>query len=148
MNLIPQDIYNQFLENMPIVCIDILIWHNCNYLLVRRKNEPAKSQLWFPGGRLFKGETLEQAALRIAKSEVGLDCSIRKNLGVYETIFPSGPNNIPVHSINVCYLLHASSSRVWLDGNHSEHIWVPQDRCPPELDSRLKQFVEMVFGDY
>jgi colanic acid biosynthesis protein WcaH len=148
MSFIPQDLYNQFLENMPIVCTDLLIWNEGKYLLVRRKNEPAKDMVWFPGGRILKGELSEKAALRIARSEVGLECTVRKNLGTYETIFKSGPFGISVHSINLCYLLHASSSIVHLDNDHSEYFWVAQDRCPPELDPRLKNFVEAVFGDY
>lgn len=144
---IEQDLYDKILENMPIVCVDLLIFCQGQYLLVRRKNEPMKNQLWFPGGRLFKNEKSEHAALRIAKSEVGLDCSIRKFLGVYETEFDSGPNNIPVHSVNLTYLLRASSNKIKLDEHHSEYYWISNSTNPIELDYRLREFVDAVFGN-
>lgn len=147
-NFIHQDLYDKFLINMPIICTDLLIFYKDNYLLIRRKDEPARGQLWFPGSRIRKGELGEQAAIRIAKEEVGLNCTVRKSLGFYETIFDTGPNNIPVHSVNLCYLLHASDNKVRLDSTSSEYIWVPTTRCPTELDQRLKNFVEEVFGEY
>jgi ADP-ribose pyrophosphatase YjhB (NUDIX family) len=36
-------------------------------LLLRTKNEPAKGEWWFPGGRIKKGESLEQASHREVK---------------------------------------------------------------------------------
>lgn len=147
--LIEQNLYNDILRNMPIVCVDLLIFcpTNCQYLLVRRKDEPLKDQLYFPGGRLFKNEKSEEAAIRIAKSEVGLNCSIRKFLGVYETIFQNGPYNIPVHSVNLTYYLHTSTNKVKLDDHHSEFQWVNASRIPPELDHNLRDFIYNVFGE-
>ncbi len=145
--LIEQKLFDQILINMPITCLDLLIYNQGRYLLVRRKNEPVKNQLWFPGGRLFKNEKLEAAAIRIAKNEVGLDCVVKNFLGVYETIFDTGPNNIPVHTINITYFLHAHDNIVKLDENHSEYTWANISRIPDELDVRLKDFVEMVFGN-
>lgn len=146
-DFIPQSLYNEILRNVPIICVDLIIFLHGNYLLTRRNNEPAKGQLWVPGGRLRKNEKSEDAALRIAKTEVGLDCVIRKNLGVYETIFSTGPENIPVHTVNLCYFLHAKNNNVKLDKTSSEHLWVSSDRIPHDLDYRLKDFIETVFSD-
>ena len=33
-------------------------------LLLLRDNEPEKDNWWFPGGRVIKGETLENAVIR------------------------------------------------------------------------------------
>ncbi len=133
------------LRNMPIVCCDILIYNSGNYLLIRRKQEPCKDQLYFPGGRIKKGESPEEACVRIAKEEVGLDCVVRKFLGVYNTIFSTGPNNIPVHTVNLTYFLHSHSDKVLLDNTSSEYLWVNQSRSPNELDDKLKEFIEQVF---
>jgi GDP-mannose mannosyl hydrolase len=146
-NFIPQALYNEILRNVPIICVDLIIFLQGSYLLVRRNNEPAKNSLWFPGGRLRKNEKSEDAAIRISKDEVGLDCIVRKNLGVYETIFQTGPHDIPTHSVNFCYFLHAKNNNVKLDITSSEYMWIPQSRTPHDLDSRLKDFIEMVFGD-
>ncbi len=148
-NKIPQPLYDEIIKNLPIVCVDVLIWHLDSYLLVRRKNEPALGQLWFPGGRVQLNEYGENTALRVAKEEVGLDCKVRKSLGVYETIFNQGPiEGFGIHTVNLCYLLHATSNKVKLDDQSSEFLWIPTSRCPAELDNRLKNFIEEVFGQY
>jgi colanic acid biosynthesis protein WcaH len=147
IKLIPQALYNEILRNLPIVCVDIFIYFEGKYLLVRRKNEPCKGNLWFAGGRLHKHEKLEDAAVRIAKNEVGLDCEVRRFMGVHETDFPTGPNNIPVHTINLTYFLVAKNDKVKLDHDHSEYMWVSQSNTPQELDAKLKEFVELVFTD-
>lgn len=146
-NFIEQELYNKILENIPIVCCDLLIYNSGSYLLVRRNQEPCKGQLYFPGGRLFKHETLEQACIRIAKNECGLDCVVRKFLGVYETDFATGPNNIPVHTINLTYFLHAKNSNVTIDPTSSEYMWVSQNHIPQELSLKLKEFIEETLGN-
>lgn len=146
---IPQGLYDEIIKNVPIVCVDILIWYQDHYLLVKRNREPAKGQYWFPGGRIHKGELAYSAALRIAMEEVGLDCSVRKSLGFYETIFDkSTVENHGIHSVNLCYLLHSSTNKVKLDSTSDEYQWVPTTRSPLNLDPRLKNFIDEVFGEY
>lgn len=145
---IEQELYNQILLNMPIICCDLLIFLRGQYLLIRRNQEPCKDQLYFPGGRLLKNETLENACIRIAREETGLECSVRKFLGVYETDFKTGPNGIPVHTINMTYFLHALSSDVRLDSTSSAYYWISQNNSPYDLDPKLVEFVEQVFVDH
>lgn len=143
---IERTLYHDFLRNMPLICCDLLIWSKGKYLLMRRNNEPAKGSLWFPGGRMRKGETPEETCIRVASEEAGLnDCVVRKFLGVYNTIFPSGPEKIPVHSVNLTYFVHSHSDIVTLDSQHSEYMWIPQGNCPHDLDPKLTDFVQQVF---
>lgn len=69
--------WNESLERMPVPCIDLGMrfrWaFDDTYLFIRRSVEPYKGRWGFPGGRILKGETLEEARLRIAMREVGLD---------------------------------------------------------------------------
>ena len=65
-NNIPQNIYNTIITNMPIACVDVVIFHNNSVLMVKRKDEPAKGEWWIPGGRVVKGEMLKETAYRKA----------------------------------------------------------------------------------
>lgn len=88
MKQIPRSLYKQIVEVMPILCVDLVIVHEGKYLLVKRKNEPAKGLWWPPGGRVWKGETIEQAARRKAKEEIGVGVRLVAPLGYYEGSWP------------------------------------------------------------
>ena len=114
---IPWELYRQILETMPIPCVDIAIVANGTVLLVQRTDAPAKGQWWLPGGRVLKGEMMKDAAIRKAREEVGIECHVTSIIHTAETIFPDGPDGIPVHSINCCFFLYPVSAdfRISLD---------------------------------
>jgi colanic acid biosynthesis protein WcaH len=124
MNFIPQKIYNFILRNMPIACVDICIINHNGVLLVKRNTEPLKNGWCMPGGRLFKGEKLVECAKRKCLEEVGLNCTIGPIVHTDETVFETGPYNIPTHSVNVCFLAIPSSTTVKLDKYSDEYRWV------------------------
>jgi len=123
---IPNSLYAQILENMPIACVDIAIAAQGAVLLVRRKDPPARRQWWVPGGRVLKGETMRETAIRKAREEVGIDCHAGRIVHTAETIFPDGPEGIPVHSINSCFFMCPVDKdfSIRLDDHHSDHEWV------------------------
>jgi len=124
MSHINQKTYNTILENMPILCVDgVIVNSNNEVLLLRRKNEPALNQWWFPGGRVLKNEKLESSILRKIKEETNLSVSVQKIIGITETIFDTGPFNIPVHTINITYLLKPTTNSIKIDKDHSDFIW-------------------------
>jgi colanic acid biosynthesis protein WcaH len=121
--------YLRIVEVIPIVCVDLLIINDNKCLLLKRENEPAKGQYWFPGGRIRKNETIEQAALRIAKEETNLNCHFVEKLCVEETIFEKAGNlNSNVHTVNICCKLTIASMTDILktDQFHSEFKWISQ----------------------
>lgn len=123
---IPQDLYNQIMENVPIPCVDIAIVQDGAVLLVKRDDAPAKGQWWVPGGRVLKGEMMTDTARRKAREEVGIECHIGPIVHTAETIFPDGPNGIPIHSINSCFFLYPKEKQAQpkLDEHHEEWKWV------------------------
>ena len=134
---IPDRLYRQILENMPIVCVDVVVRDaHSRVLLVHRDTEPAKDTWWLPGGRLLKHETLADCARRKIREEVGLDVRVLKKLGVYETTFPRGPYpdlETGIHSVNVGFLTEptGASAEVVLDETSAAHRWI--DRPEPDL---------------
>lgn len=133
---IPAEIYRQFLESMPIACVDVAIVHRGAVLLVKRKDAPARGQWWVPGGRVWKGEAMRETAARKAREEVGLECHIGPIIHTAETIFPDGPGGVAVHSINACFFLYPAAARVRispkLDAHHGGVKWVR--KIPAGLD--------------
>lgn len=125
MAIIPSDLYNQILTYLPIACVDIAIVSKGSILLVKRNDMPVKGEWWLPGGRVNKYETMRQTAKRKAIEEVGLHCHIGPIIHTAETIFQDGPNGIPVHSINSCFMLYPvdSISEVKIDEHHSDFDW-------------------------
>ena len=122
---IEQELYDKILELMPILCVDIVIEYQDKVLLVKRKNQPAKGQWWFPGGRVFKGETIEQAAVRNGIEEVGLGCDFKNILGIEETYFERTEDmNFDIHTINVTVELDlVKYKEPAIDKDHSEFMW-------------------------
>ncbi len=55
-------------------------------LLIKRKTVPFKGYWALPGGRVEKGETVEQTVVREVKEETGLDVEIVRKIGEYHEI--------------------------------------------------------------
>ena len=84
----------------PLLTVDALIIFEGKLVLIRRRNPPFKDSFALPGGFVEVGETVEEAVIREAKEETGLDIKIIKLLGVY-----SEPSRDPRgHTVSVCYL--------------------------------------------
>lgn len=90
MSFIEKDLYKKIIKNIPILCVDIVIKFDKKYLLVERKENPMKGKLWVPGGRVFIGETSEEAANRKLVEELGIDLDDELMfVGIYEDFFDS-----------------------------------------------------------
>jgi len=85
----------------PSVAVDILIKRKDNsFVMIKRKNPPYKNYWALPGGFVDCFETIENAAVREAKEETGLDIKLEKLIGVY-----SGPERDPRrHVVAILFL--------------------------------------------
>ena len=147
---IPQEEYDKILSMMPILCVDLMILFNGECLLLKRRNEPAKGQYWFPGGRIYKMETIKDAALRKAKEEVNLDCRFQEIVSIEESMFKQrGEMVTDVHTVNICCKLATDSiSEIALDRQHDGHVWITKNNLGTlDLHQCVIRPLEKVFGN-
>jgi len=136
--MIPEKLYKDILKNIPIACVDVCIVYNGCILLVKRNTPPAKDQYWIPGGRVQKDELLITCAHRKALEETGILCNVGPIIHTQETLFNDGPHDIPVHSINVCFLLYPIDAvNVKLDSYSSDYKWVNK------IENKLHHYVKI-----
>lgn len=86
---------------------------NNSLLLLKRKNQPAKEQWWFAGGRMHKGENFKETLHREVKEETGLQINTYNFIGVYSRIFPER------HDITIAYLCRCKEGIITLNNEHS-----------------------------
>jgi 8-oxo-dGTP diphosphatase len=99
----------------PLPAVDIIIeMEKQGIVLIERKNEPRGWAL--PGGFVDYGESLEQAAVREAREETGLDITL---LGQFHTY--SAPGRDPrQHTISTVFVARGSGSpRAASDAAHT-----------------------------
>lgn len=100
---IPYEMFSKIRKLVPLLTIDGVIFAEGKVLLVKRSIKPYMGYWCVPGGRVEFGETVEEAVLREAKEETGLDVEIGKMVGIY-----SDPKRDPRgHTITIAYLLKA-----------------------------------------
>jgi len=67
----------------PIPTVDTIIEKDSQVLLIKRKKDPFKEKMVFPGGFINEGERVEEAAVREVKEETSIDIELDHILGVY-----------------------------------------------------------------
>lgn len=121
-NHIPEDDWDTIVQSMPIPSVDLIAKNDDGFVLGRRTNRPAKG-LWFvPGGRIHKGEGMEDAVHRIAQQELGTDVTIEQKLGVYEHFYDNSDvgDEVPKHYIATGFVVTVPSQSFNLDDQHEE----------------------------
>ena len=135
---IPTPLYKKILAVMPVLTVDIVIAHEGKFLLLKRAIAPAKGQWWTPGGRVLKGEKLEEAARRKAKEETGISVKVVKLVGADGVLWKRGAQGVSSHTPSVIYLAHPTSKRVAVktNFNNQEGMWF--SRIPKGLHPFVK----------
>lgn len=148
---IPDDIYAQIVRLMPIPCVDLLVEDSAGrILLIRRVNDPASGQWWFPGGRVHYLETRAQAAKRKLKEECGLDAFQTKEIGTYDVILPISDDDSPSHGITTLYhIVINQGGYVTLDTQSLEFDWrTPEEWLNEKLHIFIRQFIPIITSQY
>ena len=130
--MIPRDEYVEIIKKIPILCVDLAIMNKYNkFLVVKRLNEPLAGEWWPPGGALWRGETIKQAAKRILKGEVGITKYEDPYFyGIYQEVFDKGACG-PIHTVSVMLKTFVDNPKIELDSQSSDWKWV--DKLPDKF---------------
>lgn len=111
---LPLEFYKVAVEALPLVCVDVVCKRlvDGKLLLFLRRDKPAANIWWWPGGRMFKGETFFDTAVRKVRDETGnLHATVNpiKILNVVNTMFPDSswdvgrqPGREGTQTVNIC----------------------------------------------
>jgi len=136
--IIPTELYKEIKKTLPIACVDLLVTYDKKFLLLKRNNAPAKDQWWFPGGRIFKSETIFQAAHRKGIEELGIKINPMKIVSVEESLFNLKNDVVDIHTINIIVKMEFLNfiSKIKIDKFHSDFKWFKN--IPPNLNNAVK----------
>lgn len=113
--------------------------------MVKRLEKPVKGKWWCPGGRIFFGETLIQAAKRKLKEELNIKSFQKiKFLGVKELFFKKGIYNRPVYSITNVFLVQLKEKdcqNIRVDKTSAGYKWFK--KIGKGFNPYLKQFLKL-----
>jgi colanic acid biosynthesis protein WcaH len=138
---VPDELYGEFLDAMPQVCVELVVETDAGVLLCKRETKPC---VWFwPGSRLYKGERLDEAAHRVAEAELGIDVQLRERLGVHSHFWDETETNEGVsrHTVNVVYrAVPDGEFEIELDEQHSEYRFLTEPE--PRLHEYVRKYLE------
>lgn len=141
---VPEDLFAEFTVRMPEVCVEVILEAHDGVLLAKRANEPAKGEWFWPGGRLYKGEELDDAARRIAREELGIEVKIEDRLGIYGHFWETsavaeGPSR---HTVNVVFRVAPAREdfEIELDEQHDAYRFLSE--LEPGLHEYVTRYIE------
>jgi len=141
---LPAEEYRRICRVMPIACVDLLVSNpGGQILLVRRANEPAAGQWWFPGGRVLYGERRRDAAMRKLREETGLTGGEPVELLTADVIF-AGEVEGARHGISTVFAIRLPAPQApQLDSQSTEARWAAREEW---LAQELHPFIAGVLA--
>lgn len=122
--------FSQVIENTPLVSIDLVIEDESGQVLLgERLNRPAQGFWFVPGGRILKGEKLEDAFGRLTQEELGYEFALSKAtlLGAYTHLYDDNVfgNEFTTHYVAIAYKLVVIRSELNLPMGvqHAHYRW-------------------------
>jgi len=101
--------------------VDGIIERDDKLLLARRKKDPFKGSLSFPGGKVDEGEKVEDALKRELKEETNFDIEPTDILGVY-----SDPSRDPRgHRVSITFIATIKSGEAKAADDAESIVWLP-----------------------
>lgn len=97
----------------PALTVDTIIVDEDRVVLIQRLNNPYRNYWAIPGGFVEYGECVEDAAVREAREETGLDVRLTGLVGVY-----SDPDRDPRgHTVSIVFLAEIIGGRLVSDSD-------------------------------
>lgn len=123
----------------PLPTVDLIIEYGGGIVLVKRRNPPYGWAL--PGGFVEYNETLEEAAIREAKEETGLDVDLIRQFHAY-----SDPKRDPrFHTITVVFIARGKGKLKAGDDAKEVKVFTRED-LPDEIAFDHREIIEDYFN--
>ena len=124
----------------PYLTVDVIIEIEGGIVLIKRKNPPPGWAI--PGGFVDYGESLEEAAVREAKEETGLDIELIRQFHTY-----SDPKRDPRHhTVSTIFIARASGTPRAADDAKEVGIFT-RDNLPEDIAFDHRQILEDYFNN-
>lgn len=123
---IQEALYNKIVNVLPIACVDLLVRDEREMILMLRRNdEPAKGEWWFPGGRIHYHESRKDAVARILERECSLKTELITEGKTFELIFDTESKlSHSSHGITTLYEIGVGKNNlVTVDNCSSDYAW-------------------------
>jgi ADP-ribose pyrophosphatase YjhB (NUDIX family) len=152
---LPDAMYGQVVRSVPLICVDLFVVdpETGTVYLGKRQREP-QSDWWIVGGRLFFGETFEQAAIRHGKRELGLDLTGNTftQLGAVKNyVWATSNLGGACHTPDLTLLVELTPEQVKAirhNDEYSETRWVSPVEILTAPDGQYHPAVVQMFEDY
>lgn len=132
-NFIEEPLYKTIIENIPILCVDIVVKYKDQFVLVKRNTEPMKDVFWPIGGRVYKNESAISAAKRKLLEEANIqNYNYLHSIGFYENVFL---NN--AFSLNTLYHTLSIVFECTIDDSDINNIKLDDTSSDWKLDNEL-----------
>ncbi|WP_282610250.1 NUDIX hydrolase [Pelagibius sp. Alg239-R121] len=122
----------------PIPAALAVVIRESHFLLVRRNNRPDKGLWGFPGGKIERGETVMEAAIRELREETGIEAEARDTLTSVDVIIRGKNGELQHHYVLVAVLCDYLGGEPLAADDVSEAEWfeyeeilaTPEDKSP------------------
>ncbi|MCI4666884.1 MAG: hypothetical protein MRZ79_01895 [Bacteroidia bacterium] len=146
--LMPRNTYVEAHQKLVIACHDIMVYLEDQqaWLLILRKNEPARDILWPLGGRILRGMNTIDSAIKKVKEESKLDITEIREVGYARTFFQTDPfgHGKGTDTLNVLLIARAKGE-VSLDELHEEPTFIKKEDYTPDFIKSLHPYVADFF---
>jgi 8-oxo-dGTP diphosphatase len=116
---------NREYPKRPLVGAGACILQQGKLLLIRRGAEPGRGRWSIPGGLVELGENVEDAMIREAKEEVGLDVTAVRLVDVFDSLTLDESGHIQYHFVVVNFLARIIGGKLQIGTDVVESRWVP-----------------------
>jgi ADP-ribose pyrophosphatase YjhB (NUDIX family) len=144
MKFAPRDIFETILEWSVIPTFDLIIEiQGEGYLLVKRSIEPYKNQWALPGLRMYKGESIDETIIRIAKQEAGIEINPKDKVLVGQFVGKFKTENQRQDLSTGYYFLLPSSTKFEINKEHFSTSQLTYD-IPSDIGAMYKYYIGQV----
>ena len=137
MNRLTDKDFLMIYSKVPRLCIDLIIETGKGILYTKRSISPYNGKWHLPGGTVLFNETLEHAAKRISKRELGVAVKNLRQLGVIE--YPN-EGKTKRHTVAVVFSAKIESRKINLNKEAKEVIFFK--KIPKNTVADQKKFIK------